>query len=37
MVKVRNWILSKDFQGDVNKNDFKLFEEDLSDDLQPGG
>jgi hypothetical protein len=37
MVKVRHWTRPKPFQAEVKTNDLKLFEEDLPEDLQPGG
>jgi hypothetical protein len=37
MVKVRQWTRPKPFQAEVSEKDLKLVEEDLSEDLQPGG
>lgn len=37
MVKVRHWTLPKGFQGQVTENDLQLYEEEISEDLQPGG
>ncbi|CAF3923397.1 unnamed protein product [Rotaria sp. Silwood1] len=36
MVKVRYWTRPKPFEGQISENDFKLVEEELSEDLQPG-
>jgi hypothetical protein len=37
MVKARHWTRPKPFQAEVSEKDLKLFEEDLSEDLQAGG
>jgi hypothetical protein len=37
MVKARYWTRPNPFKGQVNESDLKLVEEDLSEDLQPGG
>ena len=37
MVKVRHWSRPQPFQAEVNEKDLKLIEEDISEDLQPGG
>ncbi len=37
MVKVRHWTRPNPFKAQVNESDLKLVEEDLSEDLQPGG
>lgn len=37
MVKVRHWTRPNLFNGQPNESDFKCIEEDLSEDLQPGG
>lgn len=37
MVKVLHWTLPKPFQGEVTKDDLKLYAEEISDDLQPEG
>ncbi|CAF3981717.1 unnamed protein product [Adineta steineri] len=36
MVKIRHWTRPNAFKAQVNENDFKLVEEDLSEDLQQG-
>jgi hypothetical protein len=37
MVKVRHWTRPNPFEAQVKESDLKLVEEDLSEDLQPGG
>ena len=37
MVKIRQWTRPKPFQGQVTEKDFVLDEEEISEDLQPGG
>ena len=37
MVKVRHWSRPQPFQAAVSEKDLKLVEEDISEDLQPGG
>jgi hypothetical protein len=37
MVKVRQWTRPNPFQAEVSEKDLKLDEEELSEDLQPGG
>lgn len=37
MVKIRQWTRPKPFEAQVSEKDFELDEEEIPDELQPGG